>query len=875
MILRKVLTTVTAVTLCVSFFNEQAFSETSQSTLLDVSQFTVLDENLVHLGSSHLNDVSVLFDEQDKVPKSPENTEVGKAIFDATNKSTNWKPNQQAEYGDDSFYIDLKANYVITAICYLDTNGINSWKVESGEPFNWNEILSFSTDSYMSWQGKNISGTKPTRYLRFSTGSGDSGISELAIYGYKVSELSDEQRAKTSAKLSGSEKTNLTAGGKVGVNAFIDDPMTSIYASGNVREYHNLNWLIDSDGKIKFTQGSWGDMDSYYASMKAQNISIIPCFQGGSSYIYGSSDYPEIAVPKGADTLNPASYTLHAQAMYQVAARYGSNKNVDTDTLNVADSKEPATGMGLLTALENCNEPNKSWSGKANYYTPYELASMCSADYDGHEGTIPNAGVKNADPNFKLAMGGLVGTSTMLDYLTEMKLWFDYNRSDGKFAVDIINVHISPDSFNPESSSFAEKIQSLRNWINKNAPGTELWISEYDIPMSDCTAEGVDNHDNEEYQLKYAQRIIRTNLIALKNGADRITKFQLRDEAGGGYANCGIVTQKGEWNKKTAWYHLSCMTSVLENADFYEDLSAKDVSVYRFKDRITGEFIDCVWSPTNENKVIENFSLPAENTAFAYLTEPSQYAEGTTTNLKITDGRININVTETPVYITYSRSEKTVVKGRDYYIHPSSICLSADRSTEICDFSSVPADKVLNQFYRMFDEPETMPEFIYGNTSSLQTPSTNVTQSGITCYADLGGLYRITGFGIYDTYGTGNFSVYDANTDVLLWSSDMGSYMSRNIDMISESAVTDRLKIVKNGGDLNEFAIYGYAVSDKIIAGDVNADGKFNIADAVMMQDYLLCRCELSDRKAGDLYQDNIINVFDFCLMKQKLIEKQ
>ena len=59
---------------------------------------------------------------------------------------------------------------------------------------------------------------------------------------------------------------------------------------------------------------------------------------------------------------------------------------------------------------------------------------MCSADYDGHEGTIPDAGVKNADKNFRLAMGGLVGNSTMLDYLTEMKLWFDYNRSDGKFT---------------------------------------------------------------------------------------------------------------------------------------------------------------------------------------------------------------------------------------------------------------------------------------------------------------------------------------------------------------------------------------------------------------------------------------------------------
>lgn len=871
MILKKIIAAAASLPICISCFNTQVFSESNQSALLDVSQFTVMDENLVHLGASYLNDASVLFNEQDKVPESPSNTDVGKDIFDGTDKGKNWKPNQQAEYGDDSFYIDFGANYIITGICYLDTNGVNNWKVESGEPFKWNEILSFSTDSYMSWQGKNISNSEPTRYLRFSTGSGDSGISELAIYGYKASELSDEQRLKTSAKASEHSKTNLSSGGRVGFNAFIDDPMTSIFVGGNVREYHNLNWLFDADGKIKFTQGSWGDMDSYYTAMKNQNISIIPCFQGGSSYIYGDSDYPEIAVPKGADTLDPKSYTLHAQAMYQVAARYGSNPNVDPNTLNVADSKEAVSGLGLLSALENSNEPNKSWSGKANYYTPYELAAMCSADYDGHEGTIPNAGVKNADPNFNLAMGGLVGTSTMLEYLSEMKLWFDYNRSDGKFAVDIINVHIGPDDYNPEDSSFSDKIQMLQNWINENAPGTELWISEYGVSMDDCVTEGVDNHENELYQLKYAQRVTRTCLIALKNDVDRITKFQLRDEQSGVYADSGLVTYKGQWNKKTAWYHISCMTSVLENADFCDDLSHDGVSIYRFKDRKTGELIDCVWSPTNEEKIINEFPMSVQDSKYAYLTVPSQYAEGTTENLKITDGKVYIDVTETPVYITYSASEKNVINGKGYYIRPVDICLSENKDTEICDLTSAPSNSTLNQFFRMFDEPETMPEFIYSNISSLSKPETNVNQSNITCYVDLGGNYCITGFGIYDTYGTGSFSVYDANTDALIWSNDLGGYMYLNMNMIAESAPTNKLKIVKGGGDLNELGIYGYAVSDEEIAGDVNADGKFDIADIVMMQKWILCSGDLTDWKAGDLCKDNIIDAFDLCVMRSML----
>ena len=58
------------------------------------------------------------------------------------------------------------------------------------------------------------------------------------------------------------------------------------------------------------------------------------------------------------------------------------------------------------------------------------------------------------------------------------------------------------------------------------------------------------------------------------------------------------------------------------------------------------------------------------------------------------------------------------------------------------------------------------------------------------------------------------------------------------------------------------------------IPGDVNADGTFNISDVVMMQKWLLAvpDVKLEDWKAGDLCNDNILNVFDLCLMKRELI---
>ena len=64
-----------------------------------------------------------------------------------------------------------------------------------------------------------------------------------------------------------------------------------------------------------------------------------------------------------------------------------------------------------------------------------------------------------------------------------------------------------------------------------------------------------------------------------------------------------------------------------------------------------------------------------------------------------------------------------------------------------------------------------------------------------------------------------------------------------------------------------------YAVSDSL-QGDVNADGKFDIADVVLLQKWLLAvpNTKLADWKAADLYDDNRLDVFDLCLMKRKLI---
>ena len=62
--------------------------------------------------------------------------------------------------------------------------------------------------------------------------------------------------------------------------------------------------------------------------------------------------------------------------------------------------------------------------------------------------------------------------------------------------------------------------------------------------------------------------------------------------------------------------------------------------------------------------------------------------------------------------------------------------------------------------------------------------------------------------------------------------------------------------------------------ADRPAIGDVNADGRVNIADAVLLQKYLLTMpdAKLTDWKAADLDENGILNTTDLVLLKRELL---
>lgn len=74
------------------------------------------------------------------------------------------------------------------------------------------------------------------------------------------------------------------------------------------------------------------------------------------------------------------------------------------------------------------------------------------------------------------------------------------------------------------------------------------------------------------------------------------------------------------------------------------------------------------------------------------------------------------------------------------------------------------------------------------------------------------------------------------------------------------------------GGDGQKFIIEPVSAEKKTVIGDVNSDGEFTIADLVTMQKFILGSGTLIDWKAGDLCEDERIDVFDMVMMRKLIV---
>ena len=571
-----------------------------------------------------------------------------------------WFPDWPGWHYPASAFLDLGVRCHLTLVSLYGGQSLGRVTVSTGSPFHWTTLYSGKEAGEDHWQGHPVDVT--TRYLRFTLEEGGSKLPEVILYG--------SPQEKTPAPAPIHKHARPTMDQLIGVNAFIDDPLDKMAVFGFVREYHDWSWDGASQEANQWNPsaaggGGW-NFDDYYGKLKAQGITVSPCLQQSVPWLTGGDWSKSDDKPAPADAADPRSYALHAQHLFQYAARYGASPVPDAQ-LSLAPNQPRRSGLGLLNYYENWNEEDKTWKGQAAFFTPYQFAAMCSADYDGDQGRMGRtSGVKNADPKAKLVMGGTAGLS--LGYVKAMKAWADANRS-GRFPADVLNVHhysndggeqesLGTVGISPEADHLRERVQALTDYRDRTLPSLELWVTEfgYDTnPKSPQRAPVIGPYSQEEVQ---GQWLVRSYLALAAAGVDRAAAYMLRDvdpNSAIQFSASGLVTQKGEWKPKPAWYYVATLKTRLTGMRFAGEVPTgrPDVQVYKFLHGGSSAGAYVVWCPTSEAKTVPGYrlSLPAHATSATSVALTAGQAAGAAASLPIKAHGVSLDVAERPIIV--------------------------------------------------------------------------------------------------------------------------------------------------------------------------------------------------------------------------------
>ncbi len=626
------------------------------------------------VNESALGDAGGLVDEQDAAGDPASGGRGGTPKTAWTAGWTAWRYPLNA-------FVDLGRSHRIAAVYLYDGMGTGGVTVSAGVPFAWKPLFTDTLGNYQQWNRHDAANVE-TRYLRVTIAAPGTNLPEIVVYGTPVgaAPAAAPRRAMTI-------KTKPTMDQFIGMNAFIDDPLERMRAAGFVREYHNWNWDEGDSApgyagypknENRFNPsaaggGGW-NFDEYYARLKRAGITVCPCIQGSTSWLNnGDHDrFDNKPVLPGKNSLDPAAYVAHADHLFQFIARYGSAKVPDA-RLKLAPGQPRKSGLNLLTYVENWNEQDKDWRGPDAYFSPYEFAAMSSADYDGHRGALGRVvGIKNADPNARLVMGGIAGLN--LDYIKGIKVWSDHHRG-GSFPLDVLNLHHYSNTggeqqkgavgISPEADRLASRLRAFVTWRDANLPDVEVWITEfgYDTnPASPQRAPAIGPYDANEVQ---AQWLVRSYLALAASGVDRAAMYMLRDVDPASttqFSSSGLVTQKGAWTPKPAWWYVATLKNRLAGMRWAGEQPSGDpnVRVYKFKSALGPGGAYAVWRPTSDGAAATGYRLvlPAKATRATRITLTTGRATGEAAPLSLAAGnKATLAVSERPLLVLVDRIE--------------------------------------------------------------------------------------------------------------------------------------------------------------------------------------------------------------------------
>ncbi|WP_144009566.1 hypothetical protein [Pedobacter nyackensis] len=443
---------------------------------------------------------------------------------------------------------------------------------------------------------------------------------------------------------------------------------------------HFLDWdrIEPEKGVFRFNhkpEGGWS-YDEIYHKAHQDSIDVLIDLQITPVWIVNT--YPAakrqrdlIPIDYKAVRDKPSSYKEIGKAGFQIAARYGRNRNIDKRLIQVPkESADPVIGLGYVKYVESSNEPDKWWKGKDCEQTPEEYAAQLSAFYDGHKGTLgKGVGIKNADPTMVVVMGGIAKPN--VEYVKRMVEWCKKNRGVKKtggidLCFDVINYHMYSNDYTgwfasfrskgrgvaPETNDMTKIAVSFTDYVKSLGQAIPIWSTETGYDLSDNSIQRAIAIGAKSKELTQADWILRLGLMYARLGIDKLFFYQLYDnndpgtETSNPFGFSGLVSKN---KRRPASDYIYQTTKLMGNYNYYNTISNDPiVDIYKLGNKMM--YVLFVPDEVDRKEKYQLDLGSGTKTALIYSLNPGS-DQMITKEVPTNDGLLELETTETPIFV--------------------------------------------------------------------------------------------------------------------------------------------------------------------------------------------------------------------------------
>jgi hypothetical protein len=428
-----------------------------------------------------------------------------------------------------------------------------------------------------------------------------------------------------------------------------------------LRDYVRMYCIEPTKGNFGGVNGTGGcgtspdffNYNAFYAKMQEAGVNILHDSHWSSGYAnWTGKDGDLPPVSKQGTGQRSDDFLNHAQHLFQLAGLYGSNKTFPPSKL-VTPDKQPA--KNFVKAIENWNEPDGWWKGDGQF-TKEQFYNMLVADYDGDKGRLANAGIKQADPNMLVVMGGLANTDLYYPYGI-----LGYANLNGRdFPADVINVHEyatdGKSGVPPEQARLRERLERVIKWRNAYAPTRQVWVTEFGW---DTYRSGNEYSETWTTPQNQANWLLRGYVLYRAAGADKAFSFIYNDNdstSTGLYESSGLVNFDNS-TKKPSYYYLGTMQDLIGNMLLERQLvtGRDDLLNFAFKNPSGNNGMFVAWKTSGNGSNVPDYTLqlPANTSGSCTAITPSSnsFNPNRVPLTVSSEHQVKLTISETPVFI--------------------------------------------------------------------------------------------------------------------------------------------------------------------------------------------------------------------------------